>query len=202
MRPLLACGLLGVLAGLAAVDGLHAAKTPTVALVTLQPSDLRGFQEVQNRLIGNAAAARTDHVSVATFVRHGRIISSKRAFTRSGRPGIARVEIVVAAFKAGSGAWWDYRRVASTTPRLKSRSPYRKLHRLSLGTIGQERTAFSYESYAHAPGLLVDIVHFQRGRYRVSLEVVGRLRIVRAGSETALLRKLAFIVDRRVARVR
>lgn len=202
MRASLVCGLLGVLAGLSAIDGLHAAKTPTVAVVTLQPSDLRGFREVQNRLIGNATAARTDRVSLATFVRHGRIISSKRAFTRSGRTSIARVEIVVAAFKTGSGARWDYQRVAGTTPRLKSRSPYRKLHYLSLGAIGGERTAFSYESHAHAPGLLVDIVSFRRGRYRVSLEVIGRLRIVRATTEAALLRKLALVVDHRIARVR
>jgi len=203
MRPSVRCARFAAIAVAAALPLLssHAsAKGRPPSTLALRSSDLRGFRQIEAHFVPNAQAAVRDRVRLTTFVRQGRVISYTQRFRRPTRVGPFEVESVVAAFKKASGARWDYSRTVRAASKGKSARRYSHFHSLRFDNIGQQRAGVSYQLRAAKVALIVDTLRFQRGSYRVTLQVIARAKPARARDAVAMLSRLGYIVDRRIQR--
>jgi hypothetical protein len=177
------------------------AATPLASL-TVRPSDVQGFRQVQASYYNNATAARVDRVPLSSFRREGRLRSYNVAFVRPERAGLFKIENVVARFRTAGGARWDYTRVVRQALQRKARRSYRNFRQVKVRTIGWQRVALTYVARGRTSSLLVDSIRFQRGAYRVSLQVIGLVGRVKPAQEWRRLMALARVVDRRVGSAR
>lgn len=151
------------------------------------------FIEVGARYHSSSQVAAAEHVSLAALRSHGRITSYETQFVQhTVSSGMLSIDDVVSSWRTASGAGWDYRRVLSGV----LHGPTRKVDvsYLYAPSLGDRRVALSFRN-ANQPANITDYaVIFQRGPYRVYLQVVAVTGTV--GGEDIL--HLARTIDRRI----
>ncbi len=181
----------------------------------LHLSDLpRGSDRESARFIGNAVAAKRDHVPVSLYNRHGRIISYFDNFSRPLINGLslhARVNIVAASsevteFRTTSGARWYFMRLLRATLRsgvygsttagthvgeAKHLFPY---HRAPAPVVGNQTAAFRASWAADEFAYITRSIEFRRGRYVVFLRVDG----IESSLPRSAVAALARVIDHRI----
>jgi hypothetical protein len=174
---------------------IQAAQRVSPRSLALRLTDMPpGFVQTVSRVYSNAQAAKTDHISVRTLVKKGRLTSYESAFHQPTLFGIINVDDTVAEFKSAGGAHWDYLRIARNAVRSSGHSPH--IHAMSVGRLGNESIGYTYQEKAGRIPLTVDILLFRRSEYRVSV-LVGGL----TGSYTVNQAiHYAGVIDRRISK--
>jgi hypothetical protein len=102
---------------------LGARPAPKLQSLGLRLSDLLPQTSMDSaRAWSNFQAARRDDVSVALYDQHGRMLSYQDSFTRnvingSGHIWLLHADSELTAFRATSGARWNYGRLCSAFER-------------------------------------------------------------------------------------
>lgn len=164
------------------------------AALALRASDLpAGFVQTKSSLVGNAASATSDHVSLARLRHDGRIISYESAFTASRHTGFFGLLQTVVAMKTAGGARQEYGWEVAPVRESVMRHPA-NAHLLAFGSLGDQRFGFR-TGEMHGSQRLIDYgVMFQRGSYWVLLLVFA----YPGPDRSAQVKAWAGTIDRRI----
>lgn len=178
------------------------ASAPLSAL-SLNSGDVQGLRPIKALYITDVLASRIDRVPLPTFTREGRILGYKTEFLRSGAASLD-VQSVIVQFKNQTGATWDESRAVRNTRIKAKQSHARSYTTVKRGTraIGARRAAISYWVTSKGRQFVVGEVHFVRGRYRATVEVIADRRYTKQSAAVAYAEGLARRVDSRVRRAR
>jgi hypothetical protein len=190
-----------------------AQSAPTLRSLGLRLSDLPPYTTPDSaHFWSNTQAAKRDHLSVATYTQHGRILSYQDSFERHVMNGseptwLLHIDSEITAYHNAAGAQWYYARLTSimrrsyvmSTNNLGANAGQTGIrvyfHPVAIPALGNRRVGLTVNSGGDEMGFTTRVLIFQRGRYVVFLRVRGLL-------DQTILSKVVAIghrIDHRVA---
>jgi hypothetical protein len=170
-----------------------APSNPPLRSLALRLSDLPPSTTADSaRFWSNAQAATRDHVPVAAYQQHGRILSYQDSFERHVMNGseptwLLHTDSEITAFRGAAGARWYFGRMSAAMKRSYVTSTnnlganagqtglHIHFHLLAIPPLGNRRVGLTANSGGDEMGFTTRVLIFQRGRYVVFLRVRGLL---------------------------
>lgn len=174
-------------------SALAAQANPHLRSLALRLSDLPSYTTADSaRYWTNMQAAKRDHVPVAMYIQHGRILSYQDSFERHVMNGseptwLLHVDSEITSFREAAGAQWYFGRLSAAMKRSYVTSTNNLganagqtgirvyFHRLAIPPLGDRRIGLTVDSGGDEMGFTTRVLIFQRNRYVVFLRVRGLL---------------------------
>jgi hypothetical protein len=144
----------------------------------------------------NAEFARLNQMDLAAVQSKGRIASYRVHYTRSAQEGIFEIRNVVGAYTIPSGAQWGYNLTVQLG--LQGSQGAQNFKQLTVGDIGDERTAFSSDQPYRGRMVTLTVIDFRRGNYSVYVQAAAYTGTIQPDQQLSLTIQLAQLVDRRI----